>query len=144
MLLRVTQAVDGVGHIVSSHLGAIGKVHVLPQSEVPGSVIHLLIALSSVAHDLPLGVRLDQGAVKGGQNAGGDGGVAVSGVQAGDVAGAGPCHRLNSFPAALRGLAGAVGAGFSAAAAEQPHAERQCKGKRECFFHVGVPPFLVG
>ena len=32
----------------------------------------------------------------------------------------------------------------SAAAAEQPHAERQCKGKRECFFHVGVPPFLVG
>ena len=62
----------------------------------------------------------------------------------GDVAGAGPRHRLNSFPAALRGLAGAVGAGFSAAAAEQPHTERQCKGKRECFFHVGVPPFLVG
>lgn len=25
-----------------------------------------------------------------------------------------------------------------------PHTERQCKGKRECFFHVGVPPFLVG
>ena len=99
MLFRIPQAVDGVGHILCGHLGSVGKIDIVSQREVPGGVIHLLVAGRRVADDFTTGVGLDQRAVKRGQNAGGDGGVSVSGVKAGDVAAVGPGYGfcLNRF-----------------------------------------------
>ena len=123
----VLQALDGVLHIGAGHLVAVGEVHIVPQGEVPGHIVHTLVAGRGIAHDVAFGIGFNQRAVQVRQNTGGDGAGAPAGVQASNIGCIGVSDRLGGVASGRLRRSGSRRAGGRSAACEQAHRQRQAQ-----------------